>query len=130
MTILDTVSRFNEFVQSSFRNGMATVEKLHQSGVEIPVDMATQLGFPRDKAELIKDTHRRILNGVYGTVCRANEDIGALVVKQVGELRTLANDLGATSAGAASKTGRGKSRQPASKDPASRKTGAPPAQGE
>ncbi|NIQ97631.1 MAG: hypothetical protein GWN87_28250, partial [Desulfuromonadales bacterium] len=125
----DTVSRFNEYVQSSFRNGIATVEKLHQSAVEIPINMATQVGLPRDKANLIKDTHRRILKDVYGTVCGANEEIGALVVQQVGELRKLAADLGASRAGAVSKTGRGKNRPPASKGPASGKTGAPPTQG-
>lgn len=110
MTTVDPLSRFNEYVQASFRNGMATVEKLHQSAVEIPIDMATELGFAREKADFIKDMHRRMLKDVYGAVCGAHEDIGALVVQQVGELRTLANDLGATR-GSDKKTADGARRQ-------------------
>jgi len=94
MTTVDKASRINAFVQTAFRNGMDTVENVHQKMFEIPVDVARELGLPKDKAELVKTKHRRILDNVYGAVLSAHKDIGTLAVGQIGEFVTLANDLG------------------------------------
>lgn len=103
MNIVDNVTKLNSFIQLSFRNGMETVERIHQATFEIPLDMAAELGFPKDRVDEIKGMHRRILSNVYGTVCSINSQMGALVVRQVGEVKTFADDLSAGDTGAAAR---------------------------
>lgn len=93
MSVIEKLSEINDYVQLSFRNGMNTVEKLHQTTAEIPLDMASELGFSKDQADMIKGVHRRMLKSFYGAVIKANKEVGDLVVKQATELRSLASNL-------------------------------------
>ena len=112
MTIQDKASKFNDLVQSSFRNAMDAVEKIHQTTAEIPLEILKEIGYPEDKAEIIKDSHRRILRIVYGGICSAHEDLGKLVVRQFGELGKFAEGIAASayeSSSGAGKSGTSKS---------------------
>ena len=93
MTVADKAGKFNDLVQASFRNAMDAVEDIHHTSAEIPIDVLTELGYPADKAQTIKDSHRRILRIVYGGICNAHEDLGKLVVQQFGELAKLAGEF-------------------------------------
>jgi len=93
MSIVDKATRFNDFVQASLENGMNAVKKMHQTAVEIPVDIGRELGLPADKADMIKATHSRILDSTYSGARRAQLELGSLVVEQVGEVSTLIGDL-------------------------------------
>ncbi len=96
MTMQDKASTFNNLVQSSFRNAMYAVENIHQTTAEIPIEILKEIGYPEDKAEIIKDSHRRILKIVYGGICSAHEDLGKLVVQQFGELGKFAESIAAS----------------------------------
>jgi hypothetical protein len=93
MSFAGKAGKFNDLVQASFRNAMDAVESLHQATAEIPLDVLKELGYPDDKAETLKESHRRILRIVYGGICSAQEDLGDLVVKQFGELGQFASGL-------------------------------------
>jgi len=93
MSIVDKVTRFNEFVQASLDNGMTAVKHLHQTAVEIPIDIGKELGLPADKVDMMKATHRRILDNTYGGARSAQMELGSLVVEQIGEVSTLIKDL-------------------------------------
>jgi hypothetical protein len=96
MTMQDKASTVNNLVQSSFRNAMDAVENIHQTAAEIPIEILKEIGYPKDKAEIIKDSHRRILKIVYGGICNAHEDLGKLVVQQFGELGKFAESIAAS----------------------------------
>jgi len=102
MTIQDKASMFNDIVQSSFRNAMDAVENIHQTTAEIPIEILQEIGYPEDKAEIVKDSHRRILRIVYGGICNAHEDLGKLVVQQFGELGKFAEGIAASGYNASS----------------------------
>lgn len=93
MSIEDKAKTINELVQASFRNAMDAVEGIHQTAAEMPIDVFRELGYPEDKAESIKDSHRRILRILYGGISSAHEDLGKLVVQQFGELGKFVNSL-------------------------------------
>jgi hypothetical protein len=95
MSIVDKVKRFNDFVQSSLDNGMNAVKTMHQTAVEIPIDIGKELGLPADKADILKATHRRILDNTYSGARSAQIELGSLVVQQIGEVSTLIKDLAA-----------------------------------
>ena len=78
MSFEDRVSAFNMLVQSSFRNAMDSVESIHQTTAEMPLDMLVEYGYPEDKAEAAKESHRQLLGIVYGGICSANEELGNL----------------------------------------------------
>lgn len=115
MAIQDKVSTFNDLIQSSFRNAMDAVENIHQTTAEIPIEIMKEIGYPEDKAEIVKDSHRRILRIVYGGICNAHEDLGKLVVQQFGELGKFAEGLAGSgnsqSAGAQKTTVRKKTKR-------------------
>jgi len=111
MTIQDKAGMFNDLVQSSFRNAMDAVENIHQTTAEIPIEILQEIGYPEDKAEIIKDSHRRILKIVYGGICNAHEDLGKLVVQQFGELGKFAEGIAASGYSAASQAEKTKVRK-------------------
>ncbi len=71
---------------------MDAVSNVHQTMVEVPVDIAREFGYPEEKASALKASHRRILDRVYGSVCSSFDEFSDLAVKQAGELRDLIED--------------------------------------
>jgi len=93
MSIVDKATRFNDFVQASLDNGLNAVKSMHQTAVEIPIDIGKELGLPADKVDMIKAGHRRILDRTYSGARSAQVQLGALVVEQLGEVSALIKDL-------------------------------------
>jgi hypothetical protein len=93
MSFESKISTFNDLIQASFRNAMDTVESIHQTSAEMPIEVIKELGYPEDKAEVIKDSHRKILRFLYGGISNANEELGKLVVMQAGELNKFAGSI-------------------------------------
>ena len=93
MGALDKVRVYKDFLQASFENAMTTVERIHQTSVSIPVDMLREAGYPADQAEQIKETHGRLLRILYGGIVSAHDELGELVVQQVGQLTKLAEGM-------------------------------------
>jgi len=59
MTIDDKAREVNAYVQAALDGVLFALQGVHQAAVEKPVDAASRLGFPAEKAALIKDSHRR-----------------------------------------------------------------------
>lgn len=93
MSIETKVSRFNDLIQSSFKNAMDTVESIHQTSAEMPLEVLKELGYPEEKTESIKAAHRNILRILYGGIYSAHEELGKLVVMQAGELIRFASEM-------------------------------------
>jgi len=93
MTIDDKVRETNAFVQAALDGVLLALQGVHQAAVEKPVNAASRLGFSAKKAELIKDSHRRILGNVYGGIRKVQHGLGDVAVEQVGELCSLAQAL-------------------------------------
>ena len=106
MTIDDKAREVNAYVQAALDGVLFALQGVHQAAVEKPVDAASRLGFPAEKAELIKDSHRRFVGSVYGGIRKAQHGLGDVAVDQVSELRSLAialmNSVNTQAAGSAS----------------------------
>lgn len=113
MNFEDRVSAFNDLVQSSLRNAMDSVENIHQTTAEMPLEILKEYGYPEDKAEAAKESHRALLKIMYGGICSANEELGKLVVLQAGGLSQFFNEM---------TTGTGNQTQPVPKQQTAKKS--------
>jgi hypothetical protein len=93
MTIDDKAREANAYVQAALDGALIALQGVHQAAVEKPVDAASRLGFPANKAELIKDSHRRFLGDVYGGIRKVQHGLGDVAVGQVSKLCALAQAL-------------------------------------
>jgi len=123
VSIETKASRFNDLFQSSFRNAMDAVESIHQTSVELPLEVLKELGYPEEKTDAIKEAHRKILRIMYGGICNAHQELGKLVVMQAGELSRFATDITPSrdeqpKTKAPANTAHGKNKVPASKSTA------------
>jgi len=55
-------------MKSSFKAGLGAAESMHQFAVEIPLNLLAVVGVPEEKTTMLKDKHRNLLRGVYGSV--------------------------------------------------------------
>lgn len=95
MSVADKVRALNYFAQASFINASGTLERVHQTVFEIPVSLAQSMGYSAKKAEMIKSTHKRVLSNLHGGMRKSVDELGGLVVDQVGEIEALTKDLAA-----------------------------------
>ena len=88
---LDWITKVTNFSQTSLENTMDTIKEVHQTLVEIPIDVAQELGVPEEQAAALKETHRRILEHLHSGVCDACGEINQYIVKQAKTVNELAN---------------------------------------
>ncbi len=91
MNFVDRIAKVMEFSQTSFENTMDTVREVHQSIVEIPINIAQELGFSEEKSTAIKNTHRRVLEVIHGGITDACGEVNQYVVKQAQAVSELAS---------------------------------------
>jgi hypothetical protein len=119
VTIVDRISAVNNMMQSSFRTAMTSVESIHQTAAEIPLEFLQEFGYPEERAEIVRESHRRALRVLYGGICDAHEKFGNLMVMQASGLTKFLGDM----AGAGNWTAPAGKTQPAKKaSPAKKKT--------
>ncbi|MEJ2138693.1 MAG: hypothetical protein P8Y61_04435 [Gammaproteobacteria bacterium] len=93
MTIVDRISAVNNMMQSSFRTAMTSVESIHQTAAEIPLEFLQEFGYPEERAEIVRESHRRALRVLYGGICDAHEKFGNLMVMQASGLTKFLGDM-------------------------------------
>ncbi|MFW2403703.1 MAG: hypothetical protein ACN4GT_02975 [Gammaproteobacteria bacterium] len=93
MSIVDKVTQTNAAIQAFVQAGLDTVGAYHQAAILVPVDLARSLGLEKAKADLIRDTHQRMVTNLYGAVGSVNRQLGDLLVGQVRETEGLVASL-------------------------------------
>jgi hypothetical protein len=93
MGLLDKFKALQKLENSSFNNAIHAVESIHQIVMEVPVNMLEDIGYPTEKAELIKDGHKNIIGHLYGGVRSAHGHLDALIYKQVEQLDSFKSDI-------------------------------------
>lgn len=114
MSIVDKVTQANAAIQAFVHTGLDTVGAYHQAAILVPVDLARSLGLEKAKADLIRDTHQRMVTNLYGAVGSVNQQLGDLLVGQVRETEGLVASL----------TGAGQAQEAAEKPVVRKKTAA------
>lgn len=76
------IRRTMTFSQTSLQNTLHTIKEVHQSVVEIPINVAQELGLPDETAKVLKGTHRRILDHVHRGVSDSCGEVARYVIKQ------------------------------------------------
>lgn len=79
---LGWVVRVMEFSQTSLDNTLDTVKEVHQTMVEIPVNVAEELGLPKQTAADLKNTHRRVLDHIYTGISDSVGHVNQYMVDQ------------------------------------------------
>lgn len=82
MSPLEWIEKVTDFSQTSLENTMGTIKEVHQSIIEIPINIAEELGFPEREASALKDAHRKILDHLHNGVCQSCGEVNQYVVKQ------------------------------------------------
>ena len=91
MSPSDWISKVMDFSQKSLENTVGTVTDVHQALVEIPINIAQELGVPEEQCAALKKRHRQILDHVANGVCDACGEVNQYVVKQAGIVNELAD---------------------------------------
>jgi hypothetical protein len=91
MSPLGWIIKVTDFSQTSLENTMGTVKEVHQAIIEIPINVAQELGFPEESATVLKDTHRQILDHLQGGICDACGEVNQYIVKQAKAVNQLFN---------------------------------------
>ena len=93
MSIAEKAGNINGAIQAFVQKGLETAETFHHMTAELPVDLAQQAGLGKSKADLIKDTHRRMLGRFYGAVADVGRQMGDLLVTQTTDAEELVISL-------------------------------------
>lgn len=91
MSPLDWVTRVMDFSQTSLENTLDTVKEVHQTLAEIPIDVAQELGLPKEASAALKYTHRQVLERIDTGVRGAVREVNQYVVKQAQNVDRLVN---------------------------------------
>lgn len=83
MGFVDRIATVMNFSQTSLENTMSTVMEVHQTIIEIPINVAEDLGgLPEEKAKALKDKHRQVLEHLNGGIVDAIGEVNQYIVKQ------------------------------------------------
>lgn len=88
---MDWISKVMDFSQTSLENTVDTIKEVQQTIVEIPINIAEELGLPEETSAELKDKHRRILDHVMDGVCDACGEVNEYIVKQAEAVNDFAN---------------------------------------
>ena len=91
MSPLGWIIKVTEFSQKSLENTMGTIKEVHQGIIEIPINVARELGLPEESSTALKYTHRKMLDHVHGGVCDACGEVNQYIVKQAETVNQLFN---------------------------------------
>jgi len=67
-TIQKTSSGVTGLLRSGLKTGLGVAEGMHQFAVEIPLNMLKVVGVSDEQTSALKDKHRNLLRGVYGSI--------------------------------------------------------------
>ena len=88
---LGWVTRVMEFSQTSLENTLDTVQEVHQTMAEIPINVAQEFGMSEQTSAALKYTHRRVLEHLYNGVRDAVGEVNEYMVKQAQNIDKLTN---------------------------------------
>ena len=94
MSFLSRITAVMDFSQKSMENTMDVVKEVHQAIIEIPIDIATELGYAEESAKLLKQKHRRLLEATHGGIKKSCGEVNRYIVKQA----TIVTELAEASA--------------------------------
>ena len=89
MSPLGWIVKVTDFSPKSLQNTLDTVKEVHQSVVEIPINVAEELGLLDENSEALKDKHRKILDHLYAGIGEPCHEVYRYIAKQA----TAVNEL-------------------------------------
>jgi hypothetical protein len=76
MNTIKKVENFAEFLTESIENVVNTVERVHQTALDIPIDMLKSVGLPEETAVKVKDKQHQLVGSVYKAIRATNQQVG------------------------------------------------------
>jgi hypothetical protein len=64
----ERVSFLTGFLRNTLQTGLGVAENMHQTAVEIPLNMLKGVGVSEEQTSALKDKHRNLLRGMYGSI--------------------------------------------------------------
>jgi len=85
------------FLRNTFQAALGVAENMHQSAIEIPLSMVPKSVASEEQTTALKDKHRNLLRGMYGSVDSLVTKAMGVGAEQAGRLaegiRDLADDI-------------------------------------
>jgi hypothetical protein len=82
----DTAQGFTGLFKSGVQMGLGVAEYMHQAAVEIPLNMLPVIGVSDEQTTALKDKHRNLLRGMYGSIGSVTSQFVEVGKKQAGLL--------------------------------------------
>jgi hypothetical protein len=99
MTLNDHVRAYRTVIETSFANGVKTVESAHGTFIDMSLAVLRELGLPEGLEAGFRTRHDRAMHAVYDGVVTVNHEIGELVVAQFDLLTDFARRINAEALG-------------------------------
>ncbi|MFW2405859.1 MAG: hypothetical protein ACN4GT_13895 [Gammaproteobacteria bacterium] len=91
MGFVNSITTVMDFSQRSLENTMDTIKEVHQTIVEIPINIAEELGgLPKEQADVLKTKHRLVLDHVHDGIVGAVGEVNQYIVKQAQAVNDMA----------------------------------------
>ena len=87
----DASDGFTGILRGSFQAGLRIAESMHQFAVEIPLNMLQVIGVSDEQTTALKEKHRNLLRGMYGSIDSVVTQFADSGQEQAGKL---ASELG------------------------------------
>ncbi len=84
MNTTQKAGTFANFVQETVENVVDTVERVHQTALDMAVDFLKVIGLPEEKATEAKEKQRKLVGSVYEAIRATNQQVGNMANEIVG----------------------------------------------
>jgi len=89
---VDGGSILTGFLRNTLQTGLGVAENMHQTAVEIPLNMLKGVGVSEEQTSALKDKHRNLLRGMYGSIDSIASQFVDIGEKQAAKLTTEIRD--------------------------------------
>lgn len=84
MNTMQKAGNFTDFVKESVENVVDTVERVHQTTLDMAVDFLKVVGLPEEKTTEAKEKQRKLVGSVYDAIRATNQQVGNMANEIVG----------------------------------------------
>ena len=73
---LEELELFKDLIQQAVDKGATSVEQIHNTIVDVPLDVMTKLGIMEGTAQTVKHVHKQTVGSIYNAIRKINKHVG------------------------------------------------------
>lgn len=87
MNVMHKVGNFTDYLKESVESVVDAVERVHQTALDMSVDLLKVVGLPEEKAVEAKEKQRKLVGSVYEAIRATNQQVGNMANEIVGGVK-------------------------------------------